>query len=205
MLKIYLVRHGQDEDNAEGLLNGRRNRPLTKLGVEQATTLAAKIKNAGLSFGAIYSSPLDRVYGTAEIISRALSMPSPEILPDLIERDFGIMTGKLVKDIEKICAPDIFKADPVVYFLSPEGAETFPALLERGKKVVAWVRDHHSDGNILLVTHGDIGKMIYAAYYHLDWQRVLALFHFGNSELILLSEDSSAETAHVFKAEQYNH
>lgn len=32
-------------------------------------------------------------------------------------------------------------------------------------------------GRILLVTHGDIGQMIYAAYYNLDWKDVLQLFH----------------------------
>lgn len=36
MAKIYLVRHGQDEDNAAGRLNGRRDMPLTLKGVEQA-------------------------------------------------------------------------------------------------------------------------------------------------------------------------
>lgn len=205
MLKIYLTRHGQDEDNARGILNGRRDRPLTKLGFEQAGVLAEKIKEAGLAFDVIYSSPLVRAHETAKTISRALGMPPPRILGDLIEHDFGVMTGKPINDIEKLCAPDIIKTDPVIYFLSPEGAETYPDLLERGEKIVAWVKDRHADGNILLVTHGTIGKMIYAAYYGFDWRRALTTFHFGNSELLLLSEDSPAETAHVFKAEQYNH
>jgi probable phosphoglycerate mutase len=205
MLKIYLTRHGQDEDNAEGLLNGRRNRPLTKLGVSQAEELAGRIKNAGLAFEAIYSSPLTRAYTTAETVSRALNMPPPTVLDDLIEHEFGVMTGKPIQDIEKLCAPDIIKTDPIIYFLSPEGAETYPELLERGKKVIAWVKEHHKDGNVLLVAHGTIGKMIYAAYYGFDWRRALTLFHFGNTELVLLSEDSPAEAVHVFKAQQYNH
>jgi broad specificity phosphatase PhoE len=173
--------------------------------MRQAETLASKIREANLTFDAIYSSPLARAHKTAETISRSLAMPPPNVLDDLVEHDFGIMTGKPVRDIEKLCAPNIIKADPVVYFLSPEGAETYPDLLERGKKIIAWVKDRHPDGNVLLVTHGTIGKMIYAAYYSLDWQQALTLFHFGNAELILLSEDSPAGTAHVFKTEQYNH
>lgn len=31
MNKIYLVRHGQDKDNADGILNGHRNMPLTEI------------------------------------------------------------------------------------------------------------------------------------------------------------------------------
>ena len=67
------------------------------------------------------------------------------------------------------------------------------------------IQEKYKDGNVLLVAHGDFGKMIYAAYYNLDWKSVLLMFHFGNSELLLLSEDSSPEEAHVFKFKQYNH
>ena len=45
MLNVYLARHGQDEDNANGILNGRRDMPLTTLGVNQAKELAEKIKS----------------------------------------------------------------------------------------------------------------------------------------------------------------
>jgi broad specificity phosphatase PhoE len=86
-----------------------------------------------------------------------------------------------------MCTPDIIKADLVTYFLSPEGAETFPQLLERGHKIINEIKSKHSDGNILLVTSGDIGKMIYTDYYNLNWRNVLTMFHFGNSDLLLLS------------------
>lgn len=204
MLKIYLARHGQDEDNAKGILNGRRNEPLTRLGVEQAQALAENVKASGLEFAAVYSSPLARAYKTAQIVTEALGVAKPVVLETLIERDFGDMTGRPQKDIERLCAPKILKADPVVYFLSPEGAETFPTLVQRGAKAIRWVEERHSNGNILLVAHGDLGKMIYAAYYGLEWQKVLVQFHFGNSELLLLAEDSPPEEAHVFTAKQHN-
>lgn len=44
MLNIYIVRHGQDEDNQNGILNGHRDMPLTELGKTQAQQLAQKIK-----------------------------------------------------------------------------------------------------------------------------------------------------------------
>ncbi len=204
MLKIYLARHGQDGDNVNGILNGRRDQPLTDLGLTQAGTLAHEVKNAGISFDAVYSSPLQRAYKTAEIIADVLGIAKPIVMHDLIERDFGVMTGKLVKDIPALCAPNIIQADPICYFLSPEGAETFPQLVARGKKIIAEVRQRHAEGSILLVSHGDIGKMIYAAYYDLSWNAVLTQFHFGNSELLLLSEDSSPDEAHVFRFAQHN-
>lgn len=205
MLNIYIARHGQNEDNANGILNGHRDLPLTELGRSQARELAQGIKEKGLTFDAVLSSPLCRAYGTGEIVTEILGLPKPEILPDLIERDFGIMTGKPIADIELLCAPDIIKTNTITYFLSPEGAETFPDLLARGKRVIAEVQEKYQDGTVLLVCHGDIGKFIYAAYYDLDWMWVLTKFHFGNSELLLLSPDSSADETHVISIEQYNH
>lgn len=204
MLNIYLARHGQDEDNAAGILNGRRNQPLTAIGTQQAQTVATKIMEAGLHFDTIYTSPLLRTTQTAEIIAQAIGGPNPVALPGLIERDFGCMSGKLQSSITETCAPDILITDTIVYFLNPEGAETFPDLLARAGQLLQEVQARHPDGSILLVTHGDFGKMIYAQYYHLPWQDVLTQFHFGNSELLLLSPDSPADQAHVFEIPQHN-
>ena len=205
MLKIYIARHGQNEDNAEGILNGHRDRPLTEIGVSQAKELAQHIKDTPLIFDKVYSSPLLRAYTTGEIVTDTLNIEKPIKLDLLIERDFGSMTGKLITDIETLCAPDIIKTDTVIYFLSPEGAETFPDLFKRGQTVLTWVREHHTDGDVLLTCHSDIGKMIYAAFYNLSWQEVLTNFHFGNSELLLLSEGCEPDKRHVLKLEQFNH
>lgn len=205
MLKIYIARHGQNEDNANGILNGHRDLPLTELGRAQARELAVGIKEKGLTFDAVLSSPLCRAYETSEIVTEALRLPKPEILPELIERDFGSMTGKPIADIEKLCAPDIIKTSIITYFLSPERAETFPGLLERAKQTLALVQQAYMSGSVLLVCHGDIGKFIYAAYYGFDWMWALTKFHFGNSELLLLSPDSSADETHVISIKQHNH
>lgn len=205
MPKIYLARHGQDEDNANGILNGHRNTPLTAIGVEQAQTLAQNIKEHDLQIRQVFSSPLIRANTTAETVSNALGIKKPQALDLLIERDFGVMTGKCTKDIESLCAPDIIKSDPIVYFLSPEGAETFPQLIERAKGLLDWLERQDFTDDILLVSHGDIGKMIYAAYYRLEWQEVLTQFHFGNSEVLLLSKESTPEERHIMKVQQHNH
>lgn len=56
MLKIYLARHGQNEDNANGILNGHRDMPLTEVGIGQAHEVAEKIKESGLTFDVVLSS-----------------------------------------------------------------------------------------------------------------------------------------------------
>ncbi len=202
---IYVVRHGQDEDNRDGILNGYRNRSLTSLGYKQAEELAEHIKELGITFDEVLSSPLFRAYFTGKAITNKLGLPNPKPRDFLIERNFGIMTGKPVKDIEKLCK-NILKTNTITYFLDPEGAETFPDMIKRAQKVFDYLRGNYAESSkILLATHGDFGKMLYTAYYGLDWMDTLKNFHFGNGEMLLMSPDSSAEDTHVFKVEQFNH
>lgn len=204
MLNIYLVRHGQDEDNISGILNGRRDMPLTDKGLEQAGLVAAELQASGIHFDKIYASPLQRAYRTAEVIADAVGAEKREVMPELIERDFGVMSGKPQSQIKELCSPDIIQTDTITYFLSPEGAETFPDLIERAKEIITTIEQKHADGNILLVSHGDIGKMIYCAYYNLDWKDVLTMFHFGNSEVLILSPNSDPKDVYLYQAVQHN-
>lgn len=204
MLKIYISRHGQNEDNANGILNGHRDLPLTDLGEAQAVDVANEIRERGFSFDVVLCSPLKRAQRTAEIISDINNLPKPQVNEQLIERNFGVMTGIEISRIEELCAPSILRTETINYFLSPEGAETFPNLIERAGKLLDELHETYKDGSILLVTHGDIGKMLYANYYNLNWKDVLAQFHFGNSELILLSEDSEPFEARIFTMPQHN-
>ncbi len=199
MLKIYLARHGQDSDNVRRVLNGRRDTSLTIVGREQALQLAKNIKLANLSFDKIYVSPLLRVRQTAKIITDYLSLPEAEILPDLVERDFGIMTGRSIDDIALLDKNNIIHTSEVDYFLNIDGAETFDQLIERGRAVLNKVKTENSDGNILLLTSGDIGKMIYTAYHNKTWEEVLPSFYFSNTELILLETGLFLEKSIIFK------
>lgn len=184
--EIFIGRHGQNVDNANGILNGHRDLPLTDLGREQAHEAVRGMRSLGMTFDKIYASPLSRAYETAQIYSHGLGIEGePEVLPELIERDFGVMTGVEQTRVRELCAPDILETETVTYMLSPEGAETFPDLVTRGHKIIDIVRKRHGSGNILLVCHGDIGKMVYAAATGKPWQRVLADFHFGKATVNL--------------------
>lgn len=200
-VEIFIARHGQNEDNVNGILNGHRDLPLTELGRTQARQLAEGIERARLRFDAVYCSPLVRAHETAKIVAQQIGTPEPIVLPLLIERDFGVMTGKRIDQIEALCAPDIIKTDTITYFLHPEGAETLPELVARGQKILDTIRQTHNSGRILLVCHGDIGKMIYCAATNADWRSVLTDFHFGNGDLI---DIGGTGEAHKIQLEQFN-
>jgi len=184
MTNIFLVRHGQDSDNAVGVLNGRRDTELTALGRAQAKKVAEKLRDNGIQI--LCASPLKRTYETAQIIAAELGIH--EVVADrgLIERDFGVLTGKPIADIPKYAGKTL-QTDRVTYFLEAEGAENFPALLERSREVLAETRGKYPDKNVLLVTHGDIGKMIRAAYHGWTWEEGLKTPYFDNTSVLELS------------------
>lgn len=184
-MKLFLIRHGQDEDNAKGILNGKRDTALTQFGRQQAYTVAQKLKDYGIDI--IYTSPLARAYQTAQIIAKVIAVD--EIIADqhLIERDFGILTGKPVTDISRY-TDKIIISDGVNYFLDAEGAESFPTLYDRAKKILSEIQQRHRDNVILVVTHGDIGKMIRGVYYGWSWEKSLQTPYFNNTEILALKE-----------------
>lgn len=193
MLNLYLMRHGQSLDNLNGILGGRRDEPLTPRGEKQGLAAANHLKSLGVKFDAIYTSPLERAKRTTDVVRGVLKLSWPEIVDDLTERDFGMMTSEPVSRIEELCAPNILKSEVgegVTYFLSAKGAETFPQLMTRSRRLLKRIAVRYPSGNIILVTHGDIGKMLYASYYDLDWKEVLTAFHFGNADILLLSADA---------------
>lgn len=202
-LEIFVARHGQSEDNIKGVIGGHRDAPLTDLGREQARQLAHAVVDARLSFDAVYCSPLKRAKETAEIVCKIAKQPEPKVVVQLIERDIGLLEGLPYAEAIAQCDPaNVLKTDVVTYALDAEGAETFPVLIERANTVLTEVRAWHADGRVLLVCHGDFGKMLYAAATGKDWKEVLLDFHFGNAEMIDLSGNGQA---HVIKLEQFNH
>ncbi|CAN5747912.1 histidine phosphatase family protein [soil metagenome] len=102
--RIILVRHGQTDGNAQGLLHGHTDLPLNEAGKQQALLLANRIQ-ADFAFEAVLSSTLKRAIMTAETLGSAVGL-QPELLPGLKEMDFGDFEGM---SIEKMFAdyPDL--------------------------------------------------------------------------------------------------
>lgn len=181
---LLVVRHGQDEDNASGILNGHRDNPLTELGMEQARTVGRKLK--GTPVAMIFSSPLRRASQTAAIIAGEMGRPGEVMKKSLlIERDFGEMTGKPVAEIP-IHATSLLVTDRVIYFLEPEHGETFPEVYARAEKIVAEMKQFFPGQTVLLVCHGDIAKMIQAVVKGWTWREGLLAPYVENTAVLEL-------------------
>ncbi len=94
------------------------------------------------------------------------------------------MTGKPVESIKEL--DNVIETENITYFLDPDGAETFPMLLARASRVLDYMNKKHPDETAIMVTHGDIGKMIKAVHDGLGWQEGLMSGYFGNAEAIIL-------------------
>lgn len=66
-MKIYLTRHGETQWNIEKRLQGWKDSELTEKGVNNALKLGDRLFNT--EFNAIYTSPSQRAYQTANYVS----------------------------------------------------------------------------------------------------------------------------------------
>lgn len=148
-MKVYIVRHGQTDLNKAHRVQGRMNTHLNELGIRQAEELAEAIRNKGLTFDRIYSSPLDRALQTCEI---ATGKPRTDFIIDerLIEFDFGDLEGDEYSALPGkskyfFTRPDLFE---------PTGkGETFEELIARVKGFLEELKTVEAD-SVLLASHG---------------------------------------------------
>ncbi len=102
---ICLIRHGQTDWNLERRLQGQEDIPLNETGKKQAedvANLVGRIRENGVTFGAVFSSPLSRATRTADQIASSLGMGKAQILQSLIERDYGSLSGLTIEERRKL-------------------------------------------------------------------------------------------------------
>ena len=89
-MPLLLVRHGESEGNARGIMQGQREFPLTEHGHRQAAAVAERFRTETVH--RLLSSPLGRAAATAAPIATALGIEAVEDIR-LMEYDFGDASG----------------------------------------------------------------------------------------------------------------
>jgi broad specificity phosphatase PhoE len=183
-ITIGIARHGEDTYNVKNLLNGRTNTELTPNGMVQATQLGKKLQHKNIS--KIYSSPLDRAYKTAQIISQFTTHTTPEIIPELTERDYGKLTGQPVSNIVVKCS-ELLWVGQINYPIYGENLdlETLDHVEVRANKILDILKSTHDQGYLLLVCHREIGKVLWCVANNYSWKNGLPIApNFPNTELL---------------------
>lgn len=158
MLKLILVRHGETDSNKKGTYLGWTDVGLNEAGVMHA--YAAKKKLEGENIDAVYASPLNRAYKTAEIINENFGL---DIICEnsLMERNFGIwdnlnhaeITEKYPMEYEE------YTRDWINYCVK-DGESSMQAY-KRITNFINILLSEKKNGCVLIVTHlGCIRKVI---------------------------------------------
>ncbi len=162
-MRLTIARHAESSGNAAGRWQGRDDTHLTDLGRRQAAALRKRLLDEGFRPTHLYSSPLARTYETAEIASAEWDVPIVR-WDDLMETDVGVFTGRTWEEIETEM-PELARAFSEMRDMSlVEGAETYAERRERAGRVVdRLIADHSNEDDVMLVSHGGIMQVIFAA------------------------------------------
>ena len=129
---LILVRHGESTANADGLLVGRLDAPLTERGRAQAGMLRSALGDVTR----VVSSPLARARGTAECLGTGLEV---EVDERWIEVDYGEFDGQPLASVPREVWAE-WRSDPS---FRPPGGES---LEEAGVRVRAACHELVGDG-----------------------------------------------------------
>ncbi|MDP2892664.1 MAG: histidine phosphatase family protein [Bacillota bacterium] len=176
-MNIYLLRHGQTQDNAEGRYASCSDTPLNELGRTQLRCVADWLR--GIAFDRVYSSPSRRALESAQIV-----IPGAEPCTDdrLAERRYGIFEGLTYEQIKKQYAEALAGwENNWMHYEVPQG-ESYMTFYMR---VAAFWEDllRLDTENVLLSTHGGV---ICASYCFIMGDASLFWkFSSGNADLSL--------------------
>ena len=147
----WLVRHGETEWARLGRHTGRTDIPLTDLGRQQATAVAAKL--VGHRFGLVLSSPLSRALDTARLAGYPKTVQTTD---DLLEWDYGADEGRTTAEIR------VDRPGWSIWNDGPDGGESIEDVGARVDRVIARVRGQ--SGDALLFAHAHVLRILTARW-----------------------------------------
>lgn len=174
-MSVYVIRHGQTGLNQVRKFNGSVDEDLSDVGRKQAEEAGKKL--AKKKFDAIFCSPLKRTRQTLEFLNLDPSIP---VYFDerLVERKEGALAGK---DIDDDFLKNVYLNINAPRFC--DGFETVPEALARVDSLLEEIKNNFAGKDVLLVTHGFIGRAIYFYFLGLPENGLLG----DNQEAFLMN------------------
>ncbi|MEU4825973.1 histidine phosphatase family protein [Actinomadura citrea] len=162
MGELILVRHGETEWSRARRHTGRTDLPLTPRGEEQARALRGALD--GRTFARTLVSPAERARRTAELAG----LRTDEIDPDLWEWDYGGYEGVSTRAIREERPGWFLWDDGVVPGDAAHPGETVEQVGERADAVLARARPLLAGGDVALVAHGHVLRVLTARWLGLE-------------------------------------
>lgn len=174
---LYLIRHGQSVANEKGIIQGRKEFPLSDLGKKQGKLLGDFFAAKSIDF--IYSSDLQRAYKTALYISKQQPL---EVIPwdKLREIGLGPLEGRTRQEIT-LQYPEVKEATSILT-TGIEGTESVAEITLRCQYVLEQLLAGHERHRIALVSHGGfISIFLMYLMFGEDWISRHRPFVIGNT------------------------
>ena len=160
---LWLVRHGATEWSRSGQHTGRTDLPLLPEGEEQARRLRDQFGHR--EFAAVWVSPRLRARRTAELAG----LTPTAIDEDLVEIDYGGYEGRTTAEIsEEMGRTWSVWVDGTIPGETP--GETLQDVGARVDRVLDRARPLLDDGDVLLLAHGHVLRILTARWLRLEPQ-----------------------------------
>jgi probable phosphoglycerate mutase len=159
---LLLLRHGETEWSVAGRHTGRTDIPLTAHGEECARILAPVLARRHIV--AAFTSPAQRATRTASLVGLAEAKPDP----DLWEWDYGGYEGMTTPQIRQQRPGWYLWRDGVIPGDAEHPGETVEQVGERVDRVLGRVLPLLASGDVALVAHGHVLRVLTARYLGLE-------------------------------------
>jgi probable phosphoglycerate mutase len=162
MGELILLRHGETEWSRALRHTGRTDVPLTAAGAAAAAALAPAL--AAHRVVAAFSSPAQRAVATAHLAGLADAKQDA----DLWEWDYGGYEGRTTADIRTERPGWYLWRDGVVPGDAGHPGETIAQVAARADAVLGRVRPLLAQGDVALVSHGHLLRVLTARWLRLE-------------------------------------
>ncbi|GLC31480.1 alpha-ribazole phosphatase [Clostridium omnivorum] len=155
-MNIYLVRHGETEENKNRYYYGSLDVSLNENGITQAKKAGKALKH--IIFDKLYVSERIRTKETAEL---ALGNDIAAVKDSRInEMSFGVFEGKTYEEIKKLYPKDYKCWEEDWMDFAPNGGESYRDFYNRVESFMDELIKNPCE-NVLVVTHGGVIRSIY--------------------------------------------
>ena len=174
-MKLILTRHGETEENREGVLQGWLPGHLSKDGKEQARLLGERLHYTKIDY--IYTSDLKRCVETANAIAKY--HPDTKFVKEklLRERGLGEFEGRKTGEADWEVLPGDFLTN------KPKRGESFGEVWERLENFYNTIKRKHIDNVVLVVGHGGSICLLQGLIYGKNLQESMKLEKLKNTAI----------------------
>jgi len=167
-MRAIVVRHYKTLLNSAGQIMGWNDAPRDKDWFADVAFVDDRLRKHGVKLDAIYSSDLERARQTAMYYARSHGIHIVHDTPALNELDYGVLSRKSKKWVEKNIPEH--KTDPD--FVYPEG-ESFRQMQRRSVAFLAALAESRPHHTVLLVVHAGVIRGLVSHFLGLDYAQHL--------------------------------